>query len=128
MATAIPEQQLGPSCASGAKRRRLSQLELALEAEIAARHLSFVETGRGAEVFLGVEAHRLPSSVAIPTEDGVELTPVEGHEQMAALLHRPSEYPAEAAPVRFRPSPSTECRCRASEGRIAAEDPSLLPN
>ena len=28
------------------ERRRLSQLELALEAEISARHLSFVETGR----------------------------------------------------------------------------------
>src|ERR1700733_2148212 len=28
------------------QRRRLSQLELALEAEISTRHLSFVETGR----------------------------------------------------------------------------------
>ncbi|HWE62749.1 MAG TPA: helix-turn-helix transcriptional regulator, partial [Chloroflexota bacterium] len=28
------------------ERRRLSQLDLALEAEISTRHLSFVETGR----------------------------------------------------------------------------------
>src|SRR5512138_3444728 len=28
------------------RRRRLSQLELALEADVSARHLSFVETGR----------------------------------------------------------------------------------
>ena len=30
------------------KRRHLSQLDLAVEAEISARHLSFVETGRAA--------------------------------------------------------------------------------
>lgn len=28
------------------QRRRMSQLELALEADVSARHLSFVETGR----------------------------------------------------------------------------------
>jgi hypothetical protein len=51
----------------------------------------------GYEVFLGVEAHRLPRAIVTPTEDGAELTPVEGREQMVALLHRPSDYPAEAA-------------------------------
>jgi hypothetical protein len=51
----------------------------------------------GSEVFLGVEAHRLPLAIATPTQDGAELTPVEGHEQLVALLHRPSEYPADAA-------------------------------
>jgi len=51
----------------------------------------------GAQVFLGVETHHLPLAIAVPTEDGADLTPVEGHEQMSALLHRPSEYPAEAA-------------------------------
>src|SRR5689334_17625924 len=30
------------------QRRRLSQLELALDAEVSAKHLSFVETGRSA--------------------------------------------------------------------------------
>ena len=30
------------------QRRRLSQLDLAVDAEISARHLSFVETGRAA--------------------------------------------------------------------------------
>jgi hypothetical protein len=31
------------------------------------------------------------------TEDGVDLSPVEGHEQVVALLHRPAALPAEAA-------------------------------
>lgn len=36
----------GPLLREWRQRRRLSQLDLALEAEISARHLSFVETGR----------------------------------------------------------------------------------
>ena len=36
----------GPLLREWRQRRRLSQLELALEAEVSARHLSFVETGR----------------------------------------------------------------------------------
>jgi transcriptional regulator with XRE-family HTH domain len=36
----------GRCFATGRQRRRLSQLELALEAGVSARHLSFVETGR----------------------------------------------------------------------------------
>jgi len=46
MATATSEQQLGALLRQWRERRRLSQLELALEAGISARHLSFVETGR----------------------------------------------------------------------------------
>ncbi len=46
MATATSEQQLGPLLRQWRERRRLSQLELALEAGVSARHLSFVETGR----------------------------------------------------------------------------------
>lgn len=38
----------GPLLREWRQRRRLSQLELALEAEVSARHLSFVETGRSA--------------------------------------------------------------------------------
>ncbi|WP_238997488.1 helix-turn-helix transcriptional regulator, partial [Mycolicibacterium sp. CBMA 361] len=30
------------------QRRRISQLDLAIEAEVSARHLSFIETGRSA--------------------------------------------------------------------------------
>src|SRR2546423_15112146 len=46
MATAISEQQVGPLLRQWRERRRVSQLELALEAGVSARHVSFVETGR----------------------------------------------------------------------------------
>ena len=49
------------------QRRRLSQLDLALEAEISARHLSFIETGRAApsrEMVL-----RLADRLEIPLRD-----------------------------------------------------------
>jgi transcriptional regulator with XRE-family HTH domain len=49
------------------QRRRLSQLDLALEAEISARHLSFIETGRAApsrEMVL-----RLSDRLEIPLRD-----------------------------------------------------------
>lgn len=58
-----------------------------------ARHATLFDS----EVFLGVEMLRFPLAAARPSEEGADLTPVEGHEQMSALLHRPSEYPAEAA-------------------------------
>src|SRR4051812_50129358 len=37
---------VGPLLRDWRSRRRLSQMELALDAEVSARHLSFVETGR----------------------------------------------------------------------------------
>src|SRR5687768_6982875 len=37
---------IGPLLRQWRERRRMSQLDLSLEAEISARHLSFVETGR----------------------------------------------------------------------------------
>jgi transcriptional regulator with XRE-family HTH domain len=40
------EARVGPLLRDWRKRRRLSQLDLALDAGISARHLSFVETGR----------------------------------------------------------------------------------
>ena len=51
----------------------------------------------GAKVFLGVEEIALPLVTATQGEDGVKLTPVEGHEKMVARLHRPAACPAEAA-------------------------------
>ena len=36
----------GPLLREWRQRRRMSQLDLAVEAEVSARHLSFVETGR----------------------------------------------------------------------------------
>jgi transcriptional regulator with XRE-family HTH domain len=46
MATATATAGVGPLLRDWRKRRRLSQLDLALEAGVSARHLSFVETGR----------------------------------------------------------------------------------
>jgi transcriptional regulator with XRE-family HTH domain len=46
MATVSSPSGVGPLLREWRKRRRLSQLELALDAGISARHLSFVETGR----------------------------------------------------------------------------------
>ena len=46
MATASAQAGVGPLLREWRTRRRLSQLDLALEAGISTRHLSFVETGR----------------------------------------------------------------------------------
>jgi transcriptional regulator with XRE-family HTH domain len=46
MASAGATAGVGPLLRDWRKRRRLSQLDLALEAGVSARHLSFVETGR----------------------------------------------------------------------------------
>lgn len=43
---AAPGARVGPLLRDWRRRRRLSQLDLALEAGVSARHLSFVETGR----------------------------------------------------------------------------------
>src|SRR5215467_13134804 len=45
-ATAIAPTGVGPLLRRWRESRHLSQLELALEAEVSARHLSFLETGR----------------------------------------------------------------------------------
>src|SRR5919106_3511946 len=44
--TALAGSGIGPLLRQWRERRRMSQLDLSLEAEISARHLSFVETGR----------------------------------------------------------------------------------
>jgi transcriptional regulator with XRE-family HTH domain len=46
MVTVSSHPRVGPLLREWRKRRRLTQLELALDAGISARHLSFVETGR----------------------------------------------------------------------------------
>jgi transcriptional regulator with XRE-family HTH domain len=46
MATATVEAGVGPLLRDWRQRRRRSQLDLALDAGVSARHLSFVETGR----------------------------------------------------------------------------------
>src|SRR5918912_2276126 len=47
-ATATTTRPVGDLLRDWRRRRRLSQLELALEADVSTRHLSFVETGRSA--------------------------------------------------------------------------------
>ncbi len=46
MSVTSPPAGVGPLLRDWRHRRRLSQLDLALDAEVSARHLSFVETGR----------------------------------------------------------------------------------
>ncbi len=46
MTIAIDQQEFGDQLKLWRRQRHMSQLDLALEAEISARHLSFVETGR----------------------------------------------------------------------------------
>jgi transcriptional regulator with XRE-family HTH domain len=46
MAQLAPTARVGPLLRDWRQRRRLSQLELALEAGVSARHVSFIETGR----------------------------------------------------------------------------------
>ncbi|MEX0972626.1 MAG: helix-turn-helix transcriptional regulator [Solirubrobacterales bacterium] len=57
MATVQSQSEVGSQLRHWRERRRVTQLELALDAGISARHLSFVETGRsrpGREMLLGV--------------------------------------------------------------------------
>ncbi len=46
MSVASPPSRVGELLRDWRRRRRLSQLDLSVEAEVSARHLSFVETGR----------------------------------------------------------------------------------
>ena len=46
MTDVIERPRVGPLLREWRRRRRLSQFDLALEAGVSARHLSFVETGR----------------------------------------------------------------------------------
>ena len=77
------------------RRRRLSQLELSLEAAVSARHLSFVETGRAKpsrELLLHLAAH-----LDVPLRERNALLLAAGY----APLYRESALDGEeAAPVR----------------------------
>ena len=60
MRTAAAPTRVGPLLREWRQRRRLSQLDLALEAGVSARHLSFVETGRSrpsAELLMQLAEH-----------------------------------------------------------------------
>lgn len=112
MATAAATPGVGPLLRDWRKRRRLSQLDLALEAGVSARHLSFVETGRSrpsAEMVLqlaqrldvplrnrnqlllaaghapGFEQHDLEDPQMAPVRRAIDLI-LEGHDPFPAVV------------------------------------------
>src|SRR3954451_11303454 len=95
MVTLSPQASIGPVLREWRERRRLTQLELALEAGISTRHLSFVETGRskpGREMLL-----RILEQLDIPFREQNRLLLASGH--APAFPERSLEDP-ELLPVR----------------------------
>ena len=95
MATASFQIGVGQLLREWRERRRVSQLELALDAGISARHLSFVETGRskpGREMLLSVL-----EQLEVPFRERNRLLLAAGH--APAFAERPLEG-SELAPVR----------------------------
>lgn len=95
MATVSSQPSIGPLLREWRERRRLTQLELALDAEISTRHLSFVETGRsrpGREMLL-----RVLKQLEIPFREQNRLLLASGH--APAFPERSLEDP-ELLPVR----------------------------
>jgi transcriptional regulator with XRE-family HTH domain len=95
MATVKSQSRVGPLLREWRERRRRTQLELALEAGISTRHLSFVETGRSkpsAEMVL-----RLAEGLEVPFRERNQLLLAAGH--APAFPERSLEDP-ELAPVR----------------------------
>ena len=77
MATVSSQPSIGPLLREWRERRRLSQLELALDAGISTRHLSFVETGRsrpGREMLL-----RILGQLEVPFREQNRLLLASGH-------------------------------------------------
>ncbi|MEZ0364536.1 helix-turn-helix domain-containing protein [Mycobacterium sp. pUA109] len=95
MATTGSAPQVGPLLREWRQRRRLTQLELALDAGVSARHLSFVETGRskpGRDMLL-----RVGDRLEIPFRERNRLLLAAGH--APAFPEHPFGAP-ELAPVR----------------------------
>jgi transcriptional regulator with XRE-family HTH domain len=104
---AVAEPGVGPLLRAWRQRRRLSQLDLALEAGVSARHVSFVETGRSrpsADMVL-----HLADQLEVPLRDRNALLLAAGY--APAYGERPLDSP-EMAPVR-----------EAMERVLAAHDP-----
>ena len=77
MPATVTRPGAGPLLREWRRRRRLSQLELALEAGVSARHLSFIETGRSrpsAEMLL-----HLAERLDVPLRDRNALLLAAGH-------------------------------------------------
>jgi transcriptional regulator with XRE-family HTH domain len=110
MATVSSQPQVGPLLREWRRRRRRTQLDLALDAGISARHLSFVETGRSApsremvllladqlEIPLRERNHLLLAAGYAPafperSLEDPELAPV--REALDLILERHEPYPA----------------------------------
>ncbi len=92
---AAASARVGPLLRDWRRRRRLSQLELALEADVSARHLSFVETGRSrpsADMVL-----HLAEQLEVPLRDRNHLLLAAGH---APLFDEHELDEPEMAPLR----------------------------
>jgi transcriptional regulator with XRE-family HTH domain len=77
MASAQAASTVGPLLREWRSRRRLSQMDLALEAGVSARHLSFLETGRArpsADMVL-----QLAETLDVPLRDRNQLLLAAGH-------------------------------------------------
>ncbi len=95
MGTAPAQLEVGSLLRQWRERRRLTQLELALDAGVSARHLSFVETGRsrpGRETLL-----RILAPLKVPFREQNRLLLAAGH--APAFPERPLDDP-DLAPVR----------------------------
>ena len=95
MATGGASRGVGSRLRSWREQRRLTQLEVALDAGVSARHLSFVETGRskpGRAMLLGVTER-----LGIPYRERNEILLAAGY--APAFPQRPLEDPA-LSPVR----------------------------
>jgi transcriptional regulator with XRE-family HTH domain len=95
MTTTARPPQVGGLLRDWRQRRRLSQLDLAVEAEVSARHLSFVETGRSRpsrELVLHLAEH-----LDIPLRERNPLLMAAGY---APVYHRTPLDAEEMGPVR----------------------------
>lgn len=95
MASAATDARVGALLREWRQRRRVSQFDVALEAGISARHLSFVETGRskpGREMLL-----RVLEQLQVPLREQNEVLLAAGH--APAFPERPLD-DAELQPVR----------------------------
>lgn len=97
MATVSSQPSIGPVLREWRERRRLTQLELALDAGISTRHLSFVETGRskpGRDMLL-----RILEQLEIPFREQNRLLLASGHAPAfpARSLEDPELLPVRAA-------------------------------
>jgi transcriptional regulator with XRE-family HTH domain len=95
MSVVSPPRAVGPLLRDWRQRRRMSQLDLAVDAEVSARHLSFVETGRSKpsrELVLHLADH-----LDVPLRDRNSLLLAAGY---APTYHETPIDAAEMAPVR----------------------------